>query len=70
MSHLQEIVSYIPLDDAHRAVLMREQKAIVYVMLVKDEHLCSYGTSLETGWTHKTAYIYFPDITSTALCHC
>jgi hypothetical protein len=28
MSHLQEIVSYIPPGDAHRAVLMRERKAI------------------------------------------
>jgi hypothetical protein len=68
-SHLQETVSYIPLGGAHRAVLMRERKAIFYVMLVMGEHLCSsYETSLETRWTHKKHIP--PDITFTALFHC
>jgi hypothetical protein len=61
MSHLLEIVSYIPLGDAHRVVLMRERKAIFYVMLVMGEHLCSsYGTSLERRWTHKSIFFSFP----------
>jgi hypothetical protein len=62
MSHVQEIVSYIPLGDARYAVLM-------HVMLVMGGYLCSSrGTGLKTRWTHKKAY-FFPDITFTTLCH-